>query len=302
MQPSDPRRDVPNGTDVDPAAPLVVVPAPDVWAILRFETPPRDPPDDLVAFVLREGDEWLLTDDAVAFGDVGVVTRFDAWRTRWERTCVIDPLPHLLRLVEVADEQRRRPEVLARLVAELDGGDDAVASVEELAALADELSLLHEQVVDEDRTGLGIVDRTPGAQREGLAAAWPECVRREVVAGDRELQVLTDPSNELRAVVVTGDHAGQELHLGDVEFGDDGVVVSGRLGALELPISRARPLAWLVPGATAWRVREIPEVLAWARTLTGLPECLADAAARRRPIRFTARRPIATEHDAPGRP
>jgi hypothetical protein len=29
---------------------------------------------------------------------------------------------------------------------------------------------------------------------------------------------------------------------------------------------RRTPLAWVVPGATRWRVRKVPEVLVWAKT------------------------------------
>lgn len=276
----------------------VVVPAPELWAIVRYATPPDEPPLDLVAFVTREGDHWLLTDDALGFGEVWIVSRFDEWRSTWERTWAIDPLPHLRRLVAIARADALDPPVpVVERIAHTLGrtSDDATVGVDRLDDLAAELASLRSYVVARDATGIGIVDRTPGAERNGLAAAWPECVRRTTVAADHEVQIVTDPSNELRLRVLAGAEAGREIDVEDVEFGHDVVVVTGRRGRLTLAPTQARPLAWIVPGSTAWRVRAIPEVLAWARTFAGLEECIADAAVRAQPVRVTARRPISIE-------
>ena len=53
------------------AATLSVVPSAEVLAIVRFDDPPAQVPDELAAYVVAglEGThDWLLTDDVLAFG------------------------------------------------------------------------------------------------------------------------------------------------------------------------------------------------------------------------------------------
>src|SRR5690606_33837776 len=87
----------------------VVVPAPAAVVVVRHDDPPPEPPDELVPFVVPIVVEavivdWSLTDDTVAFGDVSVPGRFDAWRAGWERRWLLDPTTSIERFVAAAVE------------------------------------------------------------------------------------------------------------------------------------------------------------------------------------------------------
>jgi len=61
-------------------------------------------------------------------------------------------------------------------------------------------------------------------------------------------------------------------------------------GTLSFDLQQGRVLSWMVPGATLWRVRHVPEVIVWARTFAGIAEAAERALLLRQPMRLTSRR------------
>jgi hypothetical protein len=89
------------GTENVVAATLSVVPSAEVLAIVRYDDPPGEVPVDLAPYVvpgLEGTHDWLLTDDALAFGDPTVPQRFGEWRATWERTWMLDAYSSIVRL------------------------------------------------------------------------------------------------------------------------------------------------------------------------------------------------------------
>lgn len=270
----------------------VVVPSADALAIVRFADPPAGVPDELVPFVVRTGGklaDWVLTDDAVAFGSPQVIEGFAVWRSSWERSWVLDPATSLLRLVELC-EVIAPDSSIPRLRDELDDDGDLTLSPGATARLVPELEVLGNRVRERGELGYGIVDRTPQSARVGLARAWPAFGGSELVAADRSTEITFDPAVGL-TLTLTGD-TPRSLVIEEVESSDTGFRASGPDGSMLVPAAQARPLAWLMPRSTAWVVRRIPEILAWARTFGGLDEAAKFAIGADLDLRLTRHRPI----------
>lgn len=271
----------------------IVVPSADMLAVVRFDDPPDHVPDELAPFVVRCGDggDWVMTDDAVAFGSPDIVQRFAVWRATWERSWILDPVSNLTRLIDLArelDPDSSIPSLRDRL----DEDDDLVLSPVAQATTVDDLARLADRIRARDATGYGIVDLTPGADRVGLVKSWPACGRDTVVAADDQTEIRFEVDNGL--VLATRTHAGgyDRGVIEQVVAQIAGFQVSGPDGTFSVPAVRARPLAWLVPRSTAWRVRRIPEILAWARTLAGVEKATGFAAENGLDLRLTRHRPI----------
>lgn len=272
----------------------IVVPSADMLAVVRFDDPPDRVPEELVPFVVRPGDgtvDWVLTDDAVAFGSPDVVQRFAVWRATWERSWILDPVSSLTRLIDLAcelDPDSSIPSLRDRF----DEDDDLVLSPVAQATTVEDLGRLADRIRTRDATGYGIVDLTPGADRVGLVKAWPACGRDAVVAADDQTEIRFEVDKGL--VLATRTNAGG-CDMGVIEevvAQIAGFQVSGPDGTFSVPAVRARPLAWLAPRSTAWRVRRIPEILAWARTLAGVEKATGFAAENGLDLRLTRHRPI----------
>lgn len=275
-----------------PSAPVIVPPA-DAVAIVRHTDPPLSAPELLVAYVSRlEGTrpDWLLTDDAVAFGNASIVDAFAEWRSTWERVWNLDPGPSVDRLL--------------RLLTELDADDggtlgplfdddseDIVIPHAAQPILRAALARASELIRERDADGYGIVDRTPGVERIGLARAWSSHGAQEIVAADEHTTVQFQP--DIGLVVATGSGADRVAVAGveEVRLRDDAYEIAGRGHTITIDATRARPIAWLMPGSTEWRVRLVPEILAWARTFAGLDEASHYASALQLPLVLTGHRP-----------
>lgn len=278
----------------------IVVPSADALAIVRFADPPAAVPDELVPFVVRTGGrvaDWVLTDDAVAFGSPQVIESFAAWRSSWERSWVLDPATSLLRLVGLCAVIA--PELsIPGLRNEMDDDGDLTLSPGAIARLVPELEVLGDRVRARGELGHGIVDRTPQSARVGLARAWPAFGGSEVLAADRSTEITFDPAAGL--TLASLDDTSRSVVIEEVESSDAGFRVSGPDGSMLVPAAKARPLAWLMPRSTAWVVRRIPEILAWARTFGGLDEAARFAIGAELDLRLTRHRPIVPNSvDAP---
>ena len=279
--------------DPDPTAdaePPVVVPSAEVRAVVRFGVPPAAAPEDLAAFVVPEHGDWVLTDDVLAFGEPDVLERFDAWRAGWERTWVLDPRSNVIRLLDIG-RAAGDPEIetLIRLTLPGDGADELVIPRHLVARSRAGAHRLAELARARDAMGHGLVDLTPNTRRTGLARAWPACGEVEVVAALHGTRVLLDPAHGL---VLHRPDAAAHGPIDAVHGDADGWTVESGARTVRLDHAQARPLAWLVPGATAWRHRRVPEIVTWTRTLVGLDECLAFASAEHLDVRLTTRRPV----------
>ena len=110
----------------------------------------------------------------------------------------------------------------------------------------------------------------------------------ELMAVDESLAVEMRPESGL---VV---HAESETlsNVDEVTFTRQAVIVRTPNEEAAFDFERARPLGWLMPGVAAWRVRQIPEVIAWARSFAAFDECLPQAAALGAELRLTTKYPF----------
>lgn len=276
-------------TDAERGLTEAVLPSPRVAALVRHDEPPDEVPIDLAAFVQPvdvDGEvvDWHLTDDVIAFGEPEVLDRYVAWRGAWERCLILDPAASIRRLADVADGLLDR-ELRAPTRSLVADGFESVVAPDELGPLVRAVGALGEALRHRDATGFGVVDATPGTTRTGLVAAWSPGDEPQLLAGDAHLRVLVTP------VGVRLERAGQPPLDGVVEVSvlDSSVRVEHAGGVAELDADKARPLCWIAPGAAAWRVRAIPEVVVWARTLTGIEEAARYAGALGLPVRFSCR-------------
>ncbi len=252
-------------------ATAVTFPDPPVVAVLPVDVVPANPPDSLAPYVVEvataSGPDWVLTDDSIAFGADLVVQHYLGWRSTWVRELELDPLTSVLVLADVLDDG----ETAARWANDWVAGRPTAVS--DPALLADCLSVAHETIVARAESGWGFVNATPGRPTIGLARAWSPGGGSHVLAATAEVRVtierdagvcvhLDDPADDRRRDHVVG--------VNEVLVEDDGVHVIAASGRMELDHRQARPLAWVVPGATRWRVRTIPEVLVWAKTFNRL--------------------------------
>ncbi len=185
------------GTD-DPSEPTghIVVPSADVLAIVRFAEPPEEAAVDLQPYVVLLADtipDWVLTDDAVAFGTPDVIERFAAWRSTWERTWVLDPASSVARLFDLIQTIEPATPVARLVRGHLDDDDDLIIPPAQQTETVAFLARLAERIRARNAQGYGIVDRTPGADRVGLARAWPAHGGGEIVAADDHTTIHFDP-------------------------------------------------------------------------------------------------------------
>jgi hypothetical protein len=284
----------------------LVVPSADVWAVVRWRDLPESPPDELVAFTARTPDDWVLTDDAVAFGEHGVIESFTAWRSSWDRTWVLDPLSSLERLVDFAEAAS--PSLFSKRCARgFATGDDVVFGPDVHAHVVVDLERLAAAVRRRDATGIGLVDTTPGSQRVGLARAWPAWGSDELLAACEGVEVHYRPATGLVLETGPADLRGADRGIdvaGPIERaicdGERWTITCGGEGR-HLDHRAGRPLAWLVPNSTGWRVRRVPEVVTWARTFHRLRSAFEFATAHGRAVRLTTYRPVAGHGASIGR-
>ncbi|HWL44752.1 MAG TPA: hypothetical protein VNQ73_17555 [Ilumatobacter sp.] len=269
---------------------MTILPSPPVVAVVQHDHPPLRPPSRLAAFVtpmMVQGAlaDWRATDDMVAFADPGVIAQYAAWRATWEQTFELDSLASLHRLTSVAGEFDG---AAAAPLAELAAADfETVVEPARLAELVAALATVAAAVRHRGRSGFGVVDATPGSRRVGLVVAWsPDAspaATPEVLAADQYLAA------ELAADGVRLVPAGSAPldAVAEVAVGERLVRVTHAAGTAEIAAEHGRPLAWLVPGAALWRVREVPEVVVWARTLAGVEAAARAAGALGLPVRFS---------------
>lgn len=269
----------------------VVVPAPDVVMVVRHAEPPGEPPDELVPYVVPkvfEGEilDWQLTDDALAFGEYSVPSRFAAWRAEWERWWLLDPTSTIERLVDAAAELCGS-EPAGPLVELAASGFESVVEPAAFDDLVHAVERVRDAVRERGAEGFGFVDATGGAGRTGLARTWSGQRGSEVIAADDHLVVAMDPAAGLSATELLDDGTRTITAITQVDMLGDEVVVTTPDGDVRLPPEHARPLAWLVPGAGVWRVRRVPEVVVWARTFVAIEEACRYATVLGLPLRFT---------------
>lgn len=294
----------------------IIVPSAELVAVVRHGDVPSSAPDDLMPYVRPTLDasgaatDWLLTEDTLAFADVSIPMRFGAWRTAWERSWMLDPISVLERLVAVAHEFEVSAPSTTLLERVLDpgttgpGGDvvHAMLDPDEAARLAAVTDSLRDAIADRGRKGWGFVDATPGRQRIGLVRAWSPQLGPETLAADRYVSARIDAEEGLTVTVFGSD--GQVVEratsVHEVEIAGDHVEVRAASGTVAVDLLAGRVLSWLMPGCTTWRVRQVPEVLVWAKSFAGLQESAEYAVALDQPVLLTSLR--LSDADADPRP
>lgn len=298
----------------DAGGPIVVPPA-ELAAVVRHADVPSEPPDELLPYVrpaVRDGatEDWLLTEDTLAFADVAIPLAFERWRAAWERSWLLDPLSSLERLVSAS----RHFEVSAPSTTLLERvlgpgttgprGDvvHAVLAPGEATRLAGVLESLRDAIADRGRTGFGFIDATPGRQRVGLVRSWSGQDGPEILVADRRVVMSIDPELGLSVMVADdtlADEGARRIEgVTEVEIRGDHVYVTSPGGDLTLDLHTGRVLGWWMPGCSRWRVRRVPEVLVWARTFAGIVECADYATAIGRPVLLTSLRLSDADADA----
>ncbi len=286
-----------NASD-DPASgsgPRLIVPSADILAIVRHAEPPSTAPHPLAPYVVRVGVDpvdWVLTDDVVAFATGDVTQGFAEWRSTWERVWTLDSALSIGRLLALARELDLGTRLEAVLNRHLTDDEDVVLPPDAQPVVMEQLTRLAETIRERDAHGFGIVDRTPDTERVGLARAWPACGESEIVAADQHTEVRFQPDIGLVVATGTGPDRVVIAAVDDVRLDGNTYIVSGSGLTISLDPGHGRPLSWLMPGSTEWRVRRIPEIVAWARTFGGLEEAHRYASGLRLPLRLTRHRPI----------
>lgn len=264
------------------------LPSPPVVATVRHDHPPLRPPAGLVPFVEvveHAGAivDWEMTSDAVAFGEPALFEQYVAWRATWERVWVLDPLISVVRLVTAAAEFDSSSG--SRRLGEL-AGAARVVEPGGLGPLQAALQAVNAAVRERGSLGFGVVDVTEGVRRVGLVAAWAPGPAPELLAADEWMRVELDAAG---VRVCPAGHPALEA-VSEVAIIGERVRIDAPAGSMELPLDRTVPLGWLVPGAARWRVRRVPEVLVWARTLAGIEAAARYAVPRNLPVRFATLR------------
>ncbi len=278
----------------EPSRP-VVVPSAEVLAIVRHAEPPLTAPTLLAPYVVRVGSEyadWLLTDDVVAFATPTVIPGFAEWRSSWERVWVLDPVSSLSRLVVLIRELDPGNGLEAMLDQYVAGDDDLVIPLDTQPDVMAQLDRIAGLIRERDSHGFGIIDRTPGNERVGLARAWPASGGEELIADDGQTEIRFQPDIGLVIATGVGSDRAVVASVDDVRLDGSTYIVTGPACMTSIDATRAHSLAWLMPGSTDWRVRHIPEILAWARTFGGLEEAHEYASGLGLPLRLTRHRPI----------
>jgi hypothetical protein len=291
----------------------IIVPAAELVAVVRHGDVPERAPDDLVPYVsaVRGADQgpivdWLLTEDTLAFADVEIPMRYAQWRSVWERSWILDPLTSLERLVSAARQFEVSAPAATLLEHILDpgttgpAGDVVHATLDpnEAQRLAAVIESLRDAIADRGRSGFGFIDATPGRRRVGLARAWSGQDGAETLVADQRVSVAIDPVGGLSVAAIDQRGAVQQVRaVNEVEISGDTVEVRSPDATLSLDLHSGRVLSWLMPGCTKWRVRQVPEVLVWARTFAGLAECAEFANAINRHVLLTSLRLSESESD-----
>ena len=290
-----------NELDIDRA----VLPSGSAYAVVRHAAPPVSAPTSLAPFTVRVDEDgvsdWLLTEDAVAFGDSSVVQEFAEWRGDWERSWMLEPRSSLRRLVRLAIELDSAPDtdgsdgeqILRKWAA---GSQHMVVPPESQKGLAEVAAAVAAKIRARGATGFGIVDDTPHREWIGLAHTWSPYGEAEVIAADEHLELRFEPVHGLVATMHGDPDMNPMSTVAQVEFDGSQVLLTAADGRQEgIHHHQARPLAWLVPGSTRWRVHPIPEIVVWSRTFAGVEECCTYASALNLPVQLTTRQPISTE-------
>lgn len=291
----------------------IIVPSAELVAVVRHSDVPAVAPDDLTPYVRPTVDasghvtDWLLTEDTLAFADVSVPLQFAGWRTAWERSWMLDPIAVLERLVAAAHEFQVSAPSTTLLERVLDPGTTgpsgdvvhAMLDPDEAMRLTAVTDSLRDAIADRGRKGWGFVDATPGRQRVGLVRAWSPQLGPETLAADPYVSARIDAADGLTVTVFGPDGAvvDRAVSVHEVEIAGDRVEIRAASGDTSTDLLAGRVLSWLMPGCTTWRVRQVPEVLVWAKSFAGLHESAEYASALDRPVLLTSLRLSDSEAD-----
>lgn len=273
-------------------APVVLPDQPLVASV--WSDPPEVPPRPLVPYVLPVVEngrlrDWAPTSDVIAFADVTVPHQYAEWRSTWVSAWMLDPSNSARRLLALAAESTPEKDlaVWRRSISSALGSDrGGWVRHDDLVSLESESELLRVLVRERDEIGYGIVDATSGRVAPGLAYAWSTFGGPELIASNDQMKVWMTPDRGLVVTLAPGDANDRpiDIEVIEVAYVEDVAVIESHDSTWEISLDRAKPLAWLVPGALRWRVKQIPEVIVWSKTLTSLPECVENARASELPI------------------
>ncbi len=251
--------------------------------------PPAAPPDELAAFCVRVADaavrgEWSLTNDAIAFGDARIISRYAEWRSTWEQSWTLGALDMLAilrrRILEVTNLLSASGGRLLDRICAIDSSSPGVpVALSDLVHLDEVLQVVRHELHARDGVGFGAIDTTPGTNRVGLARSW---------VGTEAGTLLSS----VDGVSVRVDHHGLGVRFADdrpdvvgvesFQLVGESMVIETATGPTVLGPNESRAVAWLLPESVGWRVRPVPEVVVWADAFAGVADArkLASALGR----------------------
>lgn len=167
--------------------------------------------------------------------------------------------------------------------------DGEVVQLVELAAMYHSVDALTAQLRTQQKLGVGIVDTTPTVDRAGLLRCWSSgTTRPELIRHGRVTIGVAAESID----IVFGDARPTIRDVRSFHLSVDGAIVTDA-DDLEhvLDDDATAALCRLAPEATGFRVRRVPEVLAWAGLRATLESTLEDALNAGRGARVGLRSP-----------
>ena len=206
----------------------VRTPSLDLEVSVRHADPGLVVPPELTAFVIASYvderlDDWLLTNDAIAFGSDTVVQAFHRWRATWEVRWTLDSISSVERLLAIASTEPDLVDnavvaTLEPILAEVRDGMTGLVGPNAAADLAAAVGELRDAVRNRNLVGVGFVNATPGYEGTGLARAWSGSGGREVIAADHAMEVVLDPETGLGIeLFLMGGRRATTIHLVEVE-------------------------------------------------------------------------------------
>lgn len=288
----------------------LVVPETPPSVAVRHRDPSSEPPDLLVPYVepvRRNGviDDWVLTTDAIAFGEPGVAVAFEAWRSEWERAWPIDPIVDLMKLLDASAAHGVACPTLTDLLADIarlaeapgPEGGVAIVAVEVIRSCSMEMGAIGDALRSDGSRGFGFIDASADRTVSGLSRAWSPRGGQEVVAADGHISVAMDPDDGLCVTLLHASGQRRLRRVDSVELVADSIRVVTADGGrgetvVDIDLAQARPLGWLMPHASRWKVRVVPEVVVWAKTFSAFEQAANVAHALGKLVRIGCRVPV----------
>lgn len=251
--------------------PLLVQPIPEAVVRLTItdeKIPETAPPHLADAIVLNDaGDDWQLRRT-----HADQVDEFLEWRLEWESSHTIGPITLVRGVHDELWTEGLYDDALAdvggRLAFEA-GASARYVSPMELERFRRAVASYVSGLRAASEMAVALIDASPNVQRTGLLDAWSPAEMPAEVAS-RGSAIIGFVGSELTLRFADDDRQTIK-DIQSCEVGIDGAVVTDGDGERHvLDDDATDAVCSVVPHATSWRVRRVPEVLVWADLVAAL--------------------------------